>query len=64
MTIEGAGATATGAEVVADALASAEALPADSLESAVQEKNASIAIRLTGTAAINNTLTPRLVNFF
>jgi hypothetical protein len=41
-----------------------EALLAESLESAVQEKNASIAIKLRVTAAIDNTLTPHLVNFF
>jgi hypothetical protein len=58
------GAPATGAAVLDDALASVEALLADSLESAVQEKNASIAIRLTVAAAIDNILTPHLANFF
>jgi hypothetical protein len=58
------GAPATGAAVLDEALGSVEALLAESLESAVQEKNASIAIKLRVTAAIDNTLTPHLVNFF
>ena len=64
MTIDGADSGAAGAAVPGDALGSVAALLPDSLESAVHEKIASIAIRLTVNAAINNTLTPHLVNFF
>jgi hypothetical protein len=52
-----------GAAVLDDAPGSVEALPADSLESAVQDQIASVA-RLTINAAINNTLTSRMVKFF
>ncbi len=58
------GAAAIGAAVLDDALGSVEALLPGSLESAMQEKNASIAIRLTVNAAIDNTLTPHFANLF
>ena len=56
-------AAATGAAVL-DALAPEEELLPDSLESAVHDKIASIAIRLRVNTATNHMLTPHLVNFF
>jgi hypothetical protein len=58
------GAAAAGTAIFDDALGSVEALLPGSLESAMQEKNASIAIRLTVNAAIDNTLTPHFANLF
>ena len=58
------GAAAIGAAVLDDALGSVEALLPGSLESAVQDKTVSIAIRLTVNAAINDTLTPLFANLF
>jgi len=58
------GAAATGAAVLDDALGSVEALLPGSLESAVQDKTVSIAIRLTVNAEINDTLTPHFANLF
>ena len=57
-------AAASGADVLDEALASVAPLLPDSLESAVQDVVASIAIKLTANTAINDTLTPHLVNFF
>jgi len=58
------GAAAIGTAVLDDALGSVEALLPGSLESAVQDKTVSIAIRLTVNAAINDTLTPHFANLF
>jgi hypothetical protein len=57
-------AAAIGADVLDDALAPVEPLLLTSLESAVHDVVASIAIKLTPNAAINDTLTPHLVDFF
>ena len=57
-------AAASGADVLDEALASVAPLLPDSLESAVQDLVANIANKLTPNAAINDTLTPHLVNFF